>query len=130
MHFLYCDTDSSAAYTSIFIRGPTKSDFRYRYIATKIPYRPGIPSTILYYRSRKYARINIDVYAAELSVSQYKKCMKAGLGFYRVERYFYPTFYPTMGRNMGKNGRNTFLPGRNGRNMVETSSTYLKSYQL
>ena len=52
-----------------------------------------------------------------------------GLGFYRVERYF----YPTMGRNMGKNGRNTFLPGRNGRNMVEmveTSSTYLKSYQL
>ena len=32
-----------------------------------------------------------------------------------------------------KNGRNTFLPGRNGRNMVEmveTSSTYLKSYQL
>ena len=58
------------------IRGPTKSDFRYRYIATKIPYRPGIPSTILYYRSRKYAGINIDVYAAELSVSQYKKCMK------------------------------------------------------
>ena len=57
-------------------RGPTKSDFRYRYIATKILYRPGIPSTILYYRSRKYARINIDVYAAELSVSQYKKCMK------------------------------------------------------
>ena len=40
-------------------RGPTKSDFRYRYIATKISYRPGIPSTILYYRSRKYARINI-----------------------------------------------------------------------
>ena len=60
----------------ISIRGPTKSDFRYRYIATKIPYRPGMPSTILYYRSRKYARINIDVYAAELSVSQYKKCMK------------------------------------------------------
>ena len=58
------------------IRGPTKSDFRYRYIATKIPYRPGIPSTMLYYRSRKYARINIDVYAAEVSVSQYKKCMK------------------------------------------------------
>ena len=76
LSLLYCDTDSSAAYTSIFIRGPTKSDFRYRYIATKIPYRPGIPSTILYYRSRKYARINIDVYVAELSVSQYKKCMK------------------------------------------------------
>ena len=49
-----------------------------------------------------------------------------GLGFYQVERYF----YPTMGRNMGKNGRNTFLPGRNGRNMVEmveTSSTYISS---
>ena len=45
---------------SIIFRGPTKSDFRYRYIATKIPYRPGIPSTILYYRSRKYARINIS----------------------------------------------------------------------
>ena len=28
-----------------------------------------------------------------------------------------------MGRNMGKNGRNTFLPGKNGINMVETSST-------
>ena len=52
---------------NIITRGPTKSDFRYRYIATKIPYRPGIPSTILYYRSRKYARINIDAYAAELS---------------------------------------------------------------
>ena len=62
--------------TWVMTRGPTKSDFRYRYIATKIPYRPGIPSTILYYRSRKYARINIDVYVAELSVSQYKKCMK------------------------------------------------------
>ena len=49
-----------------------------------------------------------------------------GLGFYRVERYF----YPTMGRNLGKNDRNTFLPGRNGRNMVEmleTSLTYIKS---
>ena len=47
-----------------------------------------------------------------------------GLGFYRVERYF----YPTMDRNMGKNGRNTFLPGRNGRNMVETSSTSIMTH--
>ena len=43
---------------------------RNRIFATGISprkYRPGIPSTILYYHSRKYARINIDVYAAELS---------------------------------------------------------------
>ena len=66
----------SVVFVYMMARGPTKSDFRYRYIATKIPYRPGIPSTILYYRSRKYACINIDVYAAELSVSQYKKYMK------------------------------------------------------
>ncbi len=41
------------------------------------------------------------------------------VGFYPVDRYF----YPTMGRNMGKNGRNTFLPGRNGRNRVEMVET-------
>ena len=28
-------------------------------------------------------------------------------------------FYPIMGINMDKNGRNIFLPGRNGTNMVE-----------
>ena len=36
----------------------------------------------------------------------------AGLAFFREERYF----FPSVGRNMGKKGRNTFLPGRNGRN--------------
>ncbi len=45
----------------------------------------------------------------------------SGLVFYPVDRYF----YPTVGRNMGKNGRNTFLPGRNGRNRVEMVETSL-----
>ena len=61
---------------------------------------------------------SLKIWGIQVSFGCERSC-SAGLGFYPVEMYF----YPTMGRNMGKNGRNTFLPGRNGRNMVEMVET-------
>ena len=70
---------------------------------------------------------NIVVMVSVPGVSAYIQVytvQKPGLGFYRVERYF----YHTMGKNMGKNGKNTFLPGRNLLNIPQVISIHRTNF--
>jgi len=54
----------------------------------------------------------VHVCCGRLTVPQKDLLLQSGLAFFGEERYL----FPSVGRNMGRKGRNTFLPGRNGRN--------------
>ena len=71
---------------------------------------------IYLYSKGNYEAINKEIKNTDWSKEYNNKSTiemwEPGLAFFQEERYF----FPSVGRNMGKKGRNTFLPGRNGRN--------------